>query len=328
MAEQFSILEKKYKALKKKAKVLQDENTSLVGNYEKVKLKANRLQKERTFLLDRLLRYEDASDDDVSSSNSDEEDDPQNLANINLRTAVSIASPSAKIKDEGFNFAAKARAEDLKRKKGLPMMPQNHIINHSMIPAAKKSKKAKSLSGQGGLSSDNGGSACLALGKDKKNCKSKPLAGGVTTDPASICIALGKDKSRTCKNKVLAGLQYCWHHAPLDPNSGFIFCQYVDPTKKAQKKCNIPVPKSKSIPYCNYHEKLIIPRRERQQPLVPESTESVEGEGDNYQNDDYEDDSAMGGNYEEALESEDANIVDDDEDDDEDDESVFDALVS
>eukprot|EP01112_Ceratiomyxa_fruticulosa_P013241 TRINITY_DN3709_c0_g1_i5.p1 TRINITY_DN3709_c0_g1~~TRINITY_DN3709_c0_g1_i5.p1 ORF type:complete len:302 (+),score=68.41 TRINITY_DN3709_c0_g1_i5:303-1208(+) len=301
MAEQFSILEKKYKALKKKAKILQDENTSLAGNYEKVKLKANRLQKERTFLLDRLLRYEDASDDDVSSSNSDEEDDPQNLANINLRTAVSIASPSAKIKDEGFNFAAKARAEDLKRKKGLPMIPQNHIVsNNSMIPAAKKSKKSKSLSGQAGLSSDNGGSACLALGKDKKNCKSKPLA----------------------------GLQYCWHHAPLDPNSGFIFCQYVDPTKKAQKKCNIPVPKSKSIPYCNYHEKLIIPRRERQQPLVPENTESVEGEGDNYQNDDYEDDSGMGGNYEEALESEDANIVDEDEDDDEDDESVFDALVS
>ncbi len=45
------------------------------------------------------------------------------------------------------------------------------------------------------------------------------------------------------------------HHAPLDPATGFIFCQYRDANKRNAKKCNIPVHKDKPESFCNYHVK-------------------------------------------------------------------------
>jgi len=58
---------------------------------------------------------------------------------------------------------------------------------------------------------------------------------------------------RPCKSKALNNCNYCWHHAPLDPNSLYVWCNYIDP--KNNKKCNIPVLKSKPLPYCGYHIK-------------------------------------------------------------------------
>jgi len=303
MAEQYNVLEKKYKTLKKKSKVIQEENVTLANSLEKIKLKAIRLQKERSFLLDRLLRYEDASDEDVTSSNTDEEEETSTITNNTnniARGGIPIASPSGKAKEENFNFVAgssKSKTDDggAKRKKGVSNVPQNNNVN------------------------SNNNNTTTAPKKKKSKPSSEKTGGVPASDPASVCIALGKDKSRTCKSKALSGLQYCWHHAPLDPNSGFIFCQYTDPTKKATKKCNIPVPKSKSIPYCNYHEKLIIPRRQKQQAPPENADVSVEDElveGNDYNADDFEDDSGIGigaDEEEEGSEEEEANIVDDDE---------------
>ncbi|GAM17813.1 hypothetical protein SAMD00019534_009880 [Acytostelium subglobosum LB1] len=64
-----------------------------------------------------------------------------------------------------------------------------------------------------------------------------------------FCMAFGKD--RHCKSKALANCRYCWHHAPLDPNSGYVWCLFVSANKK---KCNIPVQKSKGQSFCAYHQ--------------------------------------------------------------------------
>ncbi|KAL6068534.1 zf-C3Hc3H domain-containing protein [Balamuthia mandrillaris] len=73
-----------------------------------------------------------------------------------------------------------------------------------------------------------------------------------SSESVSLCVAVVKD--RPCKSKSLSGYKYCWHHAPLDPNSPFIWCQYLDPSKK-NKQCSIPVAKSKGQPFCKYHSK-------------------------------------------------------------------------
>ncbi|KAH3744206.1 hypothetical protein Pelo_14411 [Pelomyxa schiedti] len=78
-------------------------------------------------------------------------------------------------------------------------------------------------------------------------------------EASTICIARGKDGFTRCKSKALNGYRYCWHHAPLDPESPFIFCQYKDPNKRSSKKCYIPVPKKKQYPFCNYHIKTMVP---------------------------------------------------------------------
>jgi len=237
-------LERKYKSAKKKVKALREENFSLITALDRIKQRAARLQKERSFLLDRLLRYEDASDDgEDASSESDLSDDDSrfhtSLPNASIshpKVVHNVLSPNAKQKDE--TYQPPPRSNPPLRLDADPTAP----------PAATNGKRKKVATGEK---------------KPKKpRAPADPSKGAL--DSNATCIATGKDKTRTCKSKALSGLQYCWHHAPLDPNSGFIFCQYLDPTKKMQKKCNIPVPKSKNVPYCNYHEKLIIPRRQRQ----------------------------------------------------------------
>jgi len=88
--------------------------------------------------------------------------------------------------------------------------------------------------------------------KEVGNSKKKPRKKG--EDPAPPCQAVSK--GRPCKSKAITGLKYCWHHAPLDPESPYIYCQYYDPLKKNSKQCNIPVLKSNPEPYCNYHKEL------------------------------------------------------------------------
>jgi len=240
-------LERKYKSAKKKVKALREENLSLITALDRIKQRAARLQKERSFLLDRLLRYEDASDDgEDASSESDLSDDDSRFSNSfhnhshsipHPKVVNNVLSPNTKIKDEAYQPAPSRSHPPLRLDPDL-----------AAPPAPSNGKRKKAPSGE----------------KKPKKPRAPADPSKASLDSNLTCIATGKDKTRTCKSKALSGLQYCWHHAPLDPNSGFIFCQYLDPTKKMQKKCNIPVPKSKNVPYCNYHEKLIIPRRQRQ----------------------------------------------------------------
>eukprot|EP01113_Clastostelium_recurvatum_P018988 TRINITY_DN2237_c0_g1_i6.p2 TRINITY_DN2237_c0_g1~~TRINITY_DN2237_c0_g1_i6.p2 ORF type:complete len:309 (+),score=84.67 TRINITY_DN2237_c0_g1_i6:63-989(+) len=283
-------LEQKCVALRRAVLALQEEKASLLATVEKSKQRTTRLQKERSFLLDRLLRYEAASDDESPSSASEQDDEH---APSHYRTLSTVQSP-------------------------------NHYTNTALSSTTSKGTDAfnsrfadplKKKRPPGAAGAFGPGGAGGAGGDKPKPKRSRTSAAadkaGLSTDSNQMCIAQGKDKSRTCKSKALAGLQYCWHHAPLDPNSGFIFCQYVDPTKKAQKKCNIPVPKSKAVPFCNYHEKLIIPRRQRQMGLIGSGTD--EAQGDVAATEEYDViDPAEADEDEDDGEDEETNVVDED----------------
>jgi len=64
------------------------------------------------------------------------------------------------------------------------------------------------------------------------------------------CTARVSKGKKPCKSKVLPGFKYCWHHAPLDPQSPYIYCQYTEGKKK---KCNVCIPKDKGEKFCLYH---------------------------------------------------------------------------
>jgi len=178
---------KKYRILKRKYKALSDETYTLTDALTQAKKRIARLQKERSFLLDRLLKYEQVSSDSDSSPSSlssDEDERPRKIA-----------------------------------KKEVAPGPGRPAIKPRVTPKD----------------------------KDESNIQ--------------LCVGRGKD-DRPCKSKALPGFKHCWHHAPLDPNSPFVFCQYIDTSKRHPKKCSIPVGKEKSLPYCNYHVKRIAPQAE------------------------------------------------------------------
>jgi len=170
-------VEKKYKTLKRKCKSLSDDVYNLTDELTQSKKRIARLLKERTFLLDRLLKFEQVSSDSdgVPSPLSSDEERPKK-----------------------------------REKKDVPQVRTKRAYN---------------------------------MNKDEN---------------VQMCVGKGKD-DRPCKSKALPGFKYCWHHAPLDPNSPFVFCEYVDATKRNPRKCSIPVAKEKKLPYCNYHVKRIAP---------------------------------------------------------------------
>jgi len=195
---------KKYRTLKRKYKTLSDETYTLTDELTQAKKRIARLQKERSFLLDRLLKYEQVSSD-------------------------SDSSPSSLSSDEG------ERPRKREKKDG-PGRPPTR-------PRATPKEKDENV---------------------------------------QMCIGRGKD-DRPCKSKALPGYKHCWHHAPLDPNSPFVFCQYIDSTKRYPRKCSIPVAKDKSLPFCNYHVKRIAPQSPGGKlDTVNENGETLEvdGEGD------------------------------------------------
>lgn len=188
--------EKKYIALKKKHKTLVTDKEGIDQQLMLAKKRVIRLQKERGFLLDRLLQYEQVSSDsesDHSSTDSSEEKEREEVR------------PAKKIKREE--------------------------------PVVK-------VSVGNGREAREGGA-----GYNRRTARQRSKG----DSEEQVCIARGKDKP--CKSKALQGFKYCWHHAPLDPATGFIFCQYRDANKRNAKKCNIPVHKDKPEPFCNYHVK-------------------------------------------------------------------------
>jgi len=177
--------EKKYRSLKKKYKTMTTDKETTDQQLTLAKKRVVRLQKERSFLLDRLLQYEQVSSDSESSSSSSESSEEREADR-----------PAKRIKKE---------------EPAVRVAPTGGYSRRSARPRVRDSSEEQ------------------------------------------VCIARGKDKP--CKSKALQGFKYCWHHAPLDPATGFIFCQYRDVNKRNAKKCNIPVHKDKPEPFCNYHVK-------------------------------------------------------------------------
>jgi len=175
------VVDKNYRVLKRKYKTLSDETYTLSDELTQAKKRIARLQKERSFLLDRLLKYEQVSSDSDSS--------PSSLS---------------------------SETEERPKKREKKEAPTGRVV-----PTKRAAPKEKD-------------------------------------ENVQMCVGRGKD-DRPCKSKALPGFKHCWHHAPLDPNSPFVFCQYVDVTKRYPRKCSIPVAKDKSLPFCNYHVKRIAP---------------------------------------------------------------------
>jgi hypothetical protein len=71
-----------------------------------------------------------------------------------------------------------------------------------------------------------------------------------TESEAYLCTAM-LGPGRVCKTKRSAGSDYCWRHAPLDPNSGILFCHFEDPL--THKKCSNTVAKNKKPLLCAHH---------------------------------------------------------------------------
>lgn len=188
--------EKKYRTLKKKHKSLVTDKEGIDQQLVISKKRIIRLQKERSFLLDRLLQHEQVSSDSESEHSSSSSSDD--------RDSVDIVRPAKKVK--------RAPIDD-----NTPTVRVN-----------------------------------LANGGSYNRRVARPRAKSENSEEQT-CIARGKDKP--CKSKALQGFKYCWHHAPMDPATGFIFCQYRDANKRNAKKCNIPVHKDKPEPFCNYHVK-------------------------------------------------------------------------
>lgn len=196
--------EKKYRTLKKKYKTVTADKESIDQQLSIAKKRVLRLQKERSFLLDRLLQYEQvSSDSDTSSSSSDEEEEREREREVLMeRPAKRVRKDTSEAPAVRVTVGDRGYPPERRRRSG---------------PRVRESGEEQ------------------------------------------VCIARGKDKP--CKSKALQGFKYCWHHAPMDPATGFIFCQYRDANKRNAKKCNIPVHKDKPEPFCNYHVK----RLQRQQ---------------------------------------------------------------
>jgi hypothetical protein len=171
-------------SLKRKYILLERENAELSENLAIARRAINRLEREKKFILERLLEFEgqdilDSSDTDTNSSESESSSDLDGAESDDKLFSIKVPKPIVEI-----------------------VAPEE--------PAAAPDAELLGL--------------CTAV-----------------------------VRNRPCRSKALSGSRYCWHHAPLDPNSPFIWCQYRDPSKK-NKKCSIPVLKSKASPYCKYHE--------------------------------------------------------------------------
>jgi len=175
---------KRYRTLKRKYRLLEEENADLTEEVIKARRLLSRLQNEKRFMLDRLIK----------------------LDNLLLSDTDTDAESTGSSESEGES--------DTQIKK--------ELLNGTGSPP----KRLKTGSSQSALN--------------------------VNPEALGLCVAVVKD--RPCKSKALSGQKYCWHHAPLDPNSGFIWCQFGGTASK-KKKCMIPVPKDKDMPYCKYHLK-------------------------------------------------------------------------
>eukprot|EP00026_Physarum_polycephalum_P013150 Phypoly_transcript_13523.p1 GENE.Phypoly_transcript_13523~~Phypoly_transcript_13523.p1 ORF type:complete len:262 (-),score=47.27 Phypoly_transcript_13523:25-810(-) len=219
--------EKKYRALKKKHKTLVTDKEGVDQQLMLTKKRVARLQKERSFLLDRLLQYEQVSSDSESERSSPESNDEKERDDMRPAKKIKREEPPVKV----------------------------NIVN-------------------GREGREGGGGRRGARQRTKGDSEEQ------------VCIARGKDKP--CKSKALQGFKYCWHHAPLDPATGFIFCQYRDANKRNAKKCNIPVHKDKPEPFCNYHVKRL--QKQSHQPglkgsdnnglVDPNANNLIPGEGE------------------------------------------------
>jgi hypothetical protein len=169
-------------------KLLEEENARLSASLLRARRVVSRLNREKNFILGRLLQYEgweasDSGTDSISSEDDEGASDP-----------VSDSDQPSEVE-----------------------------------PPTKKAKRTA-----------------------KRDRLPSPREEMVSESETGLCVAVVK--KRPCKSKALTGFKYCWHHAPLDPNSPFTWCQFVDTTKKKNKKCSIPVLKTKPRPFCKYHE--------------------------------------------------------------------------
>eukprot|EP01133_Synstelium_polycarpum_P005277 gene5277-6115_t len=236
-----------YSSLKKRYSIISVEKDQLNLQLEQAKKQIKQLGKEKRFLLDRLLKFEEVSSD--SDKRERDRELRESLRNEQRDSDRSDRGERSDKERSGKGRKSNGRLGGQMHTRppgpGSKTSPDRYSSDLAQSPPTPTTPVVVTPQQPSPQVVANNNSSALAT--------STPPAGTAPLVAVEgYCQAYGKD--RLCKSKALPNCMYCWHHAPLDPNSGFQWCKYVANNKKNSKKCNIPVLKSKNQLYCGYHQ--------------------------------------------------------------------------
>ncbi|KYQ89531.1 coronin binding protein [Tieghemostelium lacteum] len=154
----------------------------------------------------------------------------------------------------------------------------NRSTNGFLTPSNNNNNNSNSLNANNGSSnirdyikpSSSSSSSQNSGNREGSNSKKYKIDDLTSTLATREGLCIGKD-NKPCKGKASPGSPYCWHHSPLDPNTDYIYCKYISRDKN-NKKCNIPISKSRATPYCNYHQSSAIEQQQQQQQQQQQSS--------------------------------------------------------
>lgn len=84
----------------------------------------------------------------------------------------------------------------------------------------------------------SGPNLCAPICRERRRKVCRPES----AEAIETCIS--STRGRPCKSKAIAGLQYCWHHSPLDPNSEWTYCAhphyaYLRPSPRLSEQLSV-----------------------------------------------------------------------------------------
>eukprot|EP00124_Ichthyophonus_hoferi_P000489 Ihof_evm19s18 gene=Ihof_evmTU19s18 len=198
--------EKKYKLLKRKLKYLLYEQEAMTNNLRQLRRKALKMSREKDFILDRLLKYEDVASTTSggSSTSSSEESDDEDLSILEDVVLTKKEVAAKKVEDSKAGNTKQKRSEALaKSVKKLKKEPLQPVQSLAPVPAKKR------------------GGTTKCMGPD--NCKRKPLDGlsycrpHAPLDPTSgyiYCTHMDENLKEPCYMVVKEGMSnsFCIAH--------------------------------------------------------------------------------------------------------------------
>jgi hypothetical protein len=271
------VLQRKYKALLKRALQLADESVA-------AKATVVRLLRERNALADRVLRLEHniAIADDVV-------DNPTSTTSATTANSESLREqlrPLRALRQYALTVAAHGAAHDAHHADGLDGAGAAATAaaatgsGASAIDAASGASAehagasssttlaATNASATGGGDFDDAGddgdddageyaasssrSAYDAGASSGASAPKKRKRKSESTHEPVLCTYVSD--MRPCKSRAQIGSKFCYHHQPMDPNSGYVTCEFT-----GKKKCNLPVRKEAPQPrLCKRHEPKLV----------------------------------------------------------------------
>jgi hypothetical protein len=263
------VLQRKYKALLKRALQLADESVA-------AKATVVRLQRERNALADRVLRLEHniAIADDVDNNNNNN----TTTTTTNSELLREELRPLRALRQYALTVAAHGAAHDAHHADGVDGggpaagaaassaigfgaidavsgASAEHAGASSSSTLAAANASATDLDDAGDDGDDDAGeyaassrSAYDAGASSGASAPKKRKRKSESTHEPVLCSYVSD--MRPCKSRAQIGSKFCYHHQPMDPNSGYVTCEFT-----GKKKCNLPVRKEAPQPrLCKRHE--------------------------------------------------------------------------